>query len=604
MKKIRLNKLVISNFMGCEEYSFTPGGESVIINGANRTGKTTLAHAFSWVFSGKDSLGNSAKSFDLKPFRPAGVGVCPECSVSAEITTDNIDNVTFRRAYCEKRNKRRQLTGHTTKYFIDDLKVSQSDYNKAINKIVPVDKIDLISRIGAFHSLAWDKRRILLSDLCGVSGDLLAEESDNKKRLMAELKVAQKEYADVPVQIEEVRKGLVETRDAKVIKECKARAKAKLETAGNVNANTQALKDIDTIDLKISKLKAKEAKYLFDLNSKALEVIEKARVEHDNMEAEIRKGNSEIDIIDLKIASLNEVLNNLRVSFKTTNDSHVEVETECPYCNQSIPQADTDKIISDYNLNKSKILGNITLDGKLVKSKIGTLQEERATLDKALDKVREDSWIAFDNLDDAKVAQENLPKKTYVDEFDHLGKCRAELKASLKVLPVSDVESLEKEIGNLDNELFTVRANNDILLRVEKLKRSEKTSLIKLESIEGKIDAINSRILEISGQIEDQVNDRFDQAKFKMFESCINGNVNPCCKTLVNNVGYDRGLNTGNRLQCDIEIATKFSEFFGVSMPLFIDNAESVTDYIGVDAQTFKLFANWEDKTLRIESDI
>ena len=51
-------------------------------------------------------------------------------------------------------------------------------------------------------------------------------------------------------------------------------------------------------------------------------------------------------------------------------------------------------------------------------------------------------------------------------------------------------------------------------------------------------------------------------------------------------------------------MAIKFSEFFGVSMPLFIDNAESVTDYIGVDTQTFKLFANREDKTLRIESDI
>ncbi|ENJ08056.1 hypothetical protein UGC_01673, partial [Staphylococcus aureus M0200] len=49
-------------------------------------------------------------------------------------------------------------------------------------------------------------------------------------------------------------------------------------------------------------------------------------------------------------------------------------------------------------------------------------------------------------------------------------------------------------------------------------------------------------------------------------------------------------------------IATTLSKHFKVTAPIFIDNAESVTELIKTESQQIQLIVNEQDKKLRMET--
>ena len=65
MNKIRLLKLNIENFRGIKDLQLKFDGKDKVLAGTNEVGKTTVADAYSWLISDKDSKGNS--QFEIKP---------------------------------------------------------------------------------------------------------------------------------------------------------------------------------------------------------------------------------------------------------------------------------------------------------------------------------------------------------------------------------------------------------------------------------------------------------------------------------------------------------------------------------------------------------
>ena len=55
----RIDKIMLENFCGITSLRVNCGGENTVIRGDNATGKSTIANAFMWVFTGKDSSGNA-----------------------------------------------------------------------------------------------------------------------------------------------------------------------------------------------------------------------------------------------------------------------------------------------------------------------------------------------------------------------------------------------------------------------------------------------------------------------------------------------------------------------------------------------------------------
>ena len=60
-------------------------------------------------------------------------------------------------------------------------------------------------------------------------------------------------------------------------------------------------------------------------------------------------------------------------------------------------------------------------------------------------------------------------------------------------------------------------------------------------------------------------------------------------------------VNSGAKINVGIDIIMTLSHAFGKSVPLFVDNAESVTHITYFDGQIIRLAVNEYDKELRVE---
>ena len=62
-----------------------------------------------------------------------------------------------------------------------------------------------------------------------------------------------------------------------------------------------------------------------------------------------------------------------------------------------------------------------------------------------------------------------------------------------------------------------------------------------------------------------------------------------------------QALNNGAKINVGIDIINTLSLAYGVRVPLFIDNAESVTRLEETETQTIRLVVSEQDKELRID---
>jgi len=89
-------------------------------------------------------------------------------------------------------------------------------------------------------------------------------------------------------------------------------------------------------------------------------------------------------------------------------------------------------------------------------------------------------------------------------------------------------------------------------------------------------------------------------ARFKLFETQVNGALAECCETTFNGVPYGN-LNNGARLNIGLDIINTLSEHYGFAPVVFIDNAESVVNILPTKGQQIRLIVSGADKKLRVE---
>ena len=99
--------------------------------------------------------------------------------------------------------------------------------------------------------------------------------------------------------------------------------------------------------------------------------------------------------------------------------------------------------------------------------------------------------------------------------------------------------------------------------------------------------------------LDEKINSRFKFARFKLFETQVNGGILEVCETLFNGVPYSSGLNNAARINVGLDIINTLAEHYGFDAPIFVDNAEAVTKLIETKGQIIKLVVSEKDKKLR-----
>ncbi len=103
--------------------------------------------------------------------------------------------------------------------------------------------------------------------------------------------------------------------------------------------------------------------------------------------------------------------------------------------------------------------------------------------------------------------------------------------------------------------------------------------------------------------IETKVNEMFGYVKFKLFKQHLNGNIEPVCVTIMDGVPY-KDNNPGKQINAWVDIKNTLTPFYGISLPMFIDGAESITDYFiepSKDYQTILIIAKPDIDEVKIE---
>ena len=137
------------------------------------------------------------------------------------------------------------------------------------------------------------------------------------------------------------------------------------------------------------------------------------------------------------------------------------------------------------------------------------------------------------------------------------------------------------------------------------LEKEEKQLSKEYEQLEKGLYLCESFIKAKVSMLDSNINSRFSSVKFRLFTEQINGGIKEDCEVMIpgpNNQLVPYGFaNNAARINAGLEIINTLSDAFEATLPVFIDNAESVTKLIDSKAQLIRLVVSENDKKLRME---
>ena len=161
------------------------------------------------------------------------------------------------------------------------------------------------------------------------------------------------------------------------------------------------------------------------------------------------------------------------------------------------------------------------------------------------------------------------------------------------------IAETDRELTQVSQVLAAKAQLDETRARVDELKAEQRTQAAVLEEIDRKLAMCEEFSRYRCQFITDSVNSRFQLARFRLFTQQVNGGVADCCDVMVNGVPY-ADLNNAMQINVGLDIIQTLSEHYGLRVPLFVDNAESVTKLQEIDTQVIRLVVSENDKELRI----
>jgi hypothetical protein len=80
----------------------------------------------------------------------------------------------------------------------------------------------------------------------------------------------------------------------------------------------------------------------------------------------------------------------------------------------------------------------------------------------------------------------------------------------------------------------------------------------------------------------------------------VNGGVKACCEAQVNGKDYG-SLSNAEKVNAGLDIVNTLGEKMGLVLPVWIDNAESISHPMEICAQIINLYVSDQDQQLRTE---
>lgn len=362
--------------------------------------------------------------------------------------------------------------------------------------------------------------------------------------------------------------------------------------------------------------------------------IEEAKAKADSIRREIEKAEASaaakrdtLDACIKKQVSIKESVDAMRERYSAAKTAAFEYDdtTTCYACGQPLP-AETidearriarenfekhqrerlDKLIADANLEKdtynklTKLISTTEHEIAMIDQRLSELRSELNAADQAVDEAGHTPAIDLETEeeqaklspdyrkrnDDLARAQRDLESATTKQTTaTTLTECRRGLSEKIDAAR----QSLATATADLRRRLANKERAAEVQRLIDEAEESEKKiaeRVAELERLELAAAAYTKADIEA---VEAAINSRFGLIHWRMYEQTIEGADVETCVATIDGVPFN-SLNSAGQVLAGLDVIRTFCHYYGATAPVFIDNAESIsqTDF-ALDSQVIRL---------------
>ena len=648
--KVMLKSLHLEFFKGMQDKTYNFGNHVTRILAMNGKGKTTIATAIFWLLFDKDYELNSNPIV-----RPVGVEECTP-TVTAVFDIDGKEVSVAKIQKCKKSKPDDNgicKVSLTNTYEVNCVPLGERDFKLKMAEY----GFDFDTALVCMHPSVFisqksqDMRKVLFGMASTKSDKEIAElsagaadvakllESYSLDEITAMQKASKKKAVEqteaIPNQIIGLEKAKVEidTAELELAKEDLQRrisgVSAKINTKSSVLEDLQG-KELE-LQFEVNGLYSKANDALMHERRQLDDCIFEKNVQIENIKRSVEQDNKLIEQKEYDIKSAQKCIEELAEEWKQVNgkifDRSVwvfdESSTVCSLCGQLLPNDKIETLKAEFESR--------------VKSAEQKFDEEKAS---QLEEITDAGKRQRKSIDDTTVEVSELKALVEANkkELEDVEKTKAELQTKLSALPIEpdmsndleyqknfselesvrkqivelptvDNSSLEQEKLNLESELQTVieklaqaQNNINIDIQIDELQNQQRDyeqAKADAEKIIYQLDLVSKKKNEL---LTDEINKNFNLVKFKMFDYQKNGEYKECCIPLIDGYEFGKSTNTGREIVAKLDICAGLQMFYGMNVPVFLDNAESLNDcnIPQMDCQLIALSVS-DDKELKVE---
>jgi DNA repair exonuclease SbcCD ATPase subunit len=644
--KVELKQMTLTNFKGVE-FRTIEFGHDTLIRGTNGTGKTTVVDAYNWCLYGKNSQGKTVVG-EIKR-RDENCQVVHNLEYSVELVFD-IDGVEkkYKRLVTEKWTKpkgapEKILTGHEVTYFVNDLQCStKKEYDTQVSEIASQDVLRIMTEIGYFFTLKDEEQKqhllrlafgtdstdeaneiatgIVVKDnakMVEFVANLKGEKADSfRKNVRSKINALDKELQTIPKEIAAKQETMPPDDDWAMIeakinfkKDEIAKIEARLNSDnGDELAIAEAEKGVSETKLAIAKRTEELTKERQSKDKPILDKIAQLQQTVTTNQMLVAHQLPELEATKTKLKGLLDTREKLVDQWHAIKENRIEFTPEelvCPTCKRPYDVA---------SLTQGKLNENVA-KGKAVKVEIEQQSERVTLLEKSIAEHKANIETAISELSHINPPSEKL-LDVILDTDETLVSLRKQQTAYITKLvnlknglnkTQQDNELLSKktilysELENLISRKSAKDVRDNVANQITALKEKQRKitqEIAELEQMEA--DAIEFIKLR-DNSIAYEVNKLFSMVTFDFVSDQLNGVDKIACNCYVDGMPYADRNNAG-KVNAGLDVINAFSKHEGITLPIFVDNAESVVSYLATDSQKILLAVDGSINELKIEN--
>ena len=626
--ELKFKRLDITNFRNINELKINFNDGVTEIKAENGKGKTNTLSAILWCLFGKNIY--DEKAFVISPI----IDGVEHNEIATNVTITFTNNYVISRSYQNRKTKLQ--TGYEFDGVAQLVDITQRDFEEELReKMVDLETFKSLSNINYLPSLNWKDLKQLILDLIGdikdeeilLKGDfdLIDEQirliginstadalKSSDTTLNTQIKAKESEYQTL---LNTKDKYVVESEESIELQKEKEELLKKIEHVEEIkkqneekeNIISKYNKIIDELKIKKSycektiennKKEIERMNELYSAYSSNVDVIREQEI--NGYKIKQNSVSTQIKMLSQQNESLGDKLKEIKQKGEELKQQEPKIENDkCSTCGQILPDEiinltleklkqerleELKKLKSEYDNTKTVIDCNF--------AKIGEFNSQLSELDKLIENAK---------TKEIKVEQENDKQKEVRIQ-------REKLELELNAMPseiqkideeiISQQEQLEKEnielivVPEISSSISRLNEINEKLattITLSKIQEDVDNAAKELENLRNKKVIIKNKLEQVakfnnlkSDMLREKAKSNFNIVDFKTREFTQDGVEQETFKICINGIDY-KELNTGLKILVAIDLVSGIQKLKDISIPILVDNAESVTNDITIN---------------------